>query len=84
MTGPAPTTGAAPLTDTLQASIGLLKRTGGAIAWYVRDLMGDTAYQRYRDHHLAHHGPEHPPMSEREFWRQRMDEQDRNPGARCC
>ncbi|MFE5672647.1 YbdD/YjiX family protein [Agromyces sp. NPDC056523] len=54
------------------------------VAWYVRDLMGDNAYRVYLEHHAAHHGPEHPPLSERAFWRQRMDEQDRNPGARCC
>lgn len=54
------------------------------VAWYVRDLMGDNAYRVYLERHHTQHGPEHPPMSEREFWRQRMDEQDRNPGARCC
>lgn len=55
-----------------------------SVAWYVRDLMGDNAYQAYLEHHRTQHGPEHPPLTEREFWRQRMDEQDRNPGARCC
>lgn len=74
----------APVTAGMPQGLALLRRAGGAVAWYVRDLMGDTAYQRYRDHHLAHHGAEHPPLTEREFWRQRMDEQDRNPGARCC
>lgn len=55
-----------------------------SIAWYIRDLMGDNAYQVYLEHHRTKHGPKHPPLTEREFWRQRMDEQDRNPGARCC
>jgi uncharacterized short protein YbdD (DUF466 family) len=45
--------------------------------------MGDSAYETY----LAHHRRTHPgaePLTERQFWRQRMDDQDRNPGARCC
>jgi uncharacterized short protein YbdD (DUF466 family) len=66
------------------ATVELVRRGCRGVAWYVRDLMGDNAYQAYLDHHRTQHGPEHPPLSEREFWRQRMDEQDRNPGARCC
>ncbi|QLD13265.1 YbdD/YjiX family protein [Microbacterium oleivorans] len=49
----------------------------------VTSLMGDNAYATY----LAHHRRTHPgiePLTERQFWRQRMDDQDRNPGARCC
>lgn len=62
----------------------MLKRAPGAIAWYVQDLMGDNSYQRYLEHHRSNHGQGHQPLSERQFWRQRMDDQDRNPGARCC
>jgi uncharacterized short protein YbdD (DUF466 family) len=67
-----------------RAALSLLARTSGVIAWYVQDLMGDNSYRRYLEHHRANHGPEHQPMTERQFWRQRMDDQDRNPGARCC
>lgn len=66
------------------AAVEGVRRGCRSIAWYVRDLLGDNAYQVYLEHHRAQHGPEHPPLTEREFWRQRMDEQDRNPGARCC
>jgi uncharacterized short protein YbdD (DUF466 family) len=66
------------------ATVGLVRRGCRSVAWYVRDLMGDNAYQVYLEHHRTQHGPEHPHLTEREFWRQRMDEQDRNPGARCC
>jgi uncharacterized short protein YbdD (DUF466 family) len=66
------------------ASFQLVRRTTGAIVWYVQDLMGDNSYQSYLEHHRSHHGPERQPLSERQFWRQRMDDQDRNPGARCC
>jgi len=46
-------------------------------------LMGDDAYAVY----VAHQRRTHPgaePLTERQFWRQKMDDQDRNPGARCC
>jgi uncharacterized short protein YbdD (DUF466 family) len=46
--------------------------------------MGDSAYRVYLDHHRATHGEDEAPLTEREFWRCRMNEQDQNPGARCC
>ena len=58
-------------------------RVGRGIRWYMTTLMGDTAYAT----NVAHHGRVHPgeePLTERQFWRQKMDDQDRNPGARCC
>lgn len=45
--------------------------------------MGDRAYETYVTHQRARH-PGIAVISEREFWRQKMDDQDRNPGARCC
>lgn len=59
------------------------RRAAGAVRWYLGALMGDDAYRVYLAHHRRHH-PDLPPPTEREFWRQRMDDQDRNPGARCC
>ena len=56
-----------------------------ALAWYVRELMGDTAYERYLARFAVEHvGHEdaHVPMSEKEFWRRRIDDQPVN--ARCC
>lgn len=58
-------------------------RVGRGIRWYITTLMGDTAYATYVAHHRRQH-PEEEPLTERQFWRQRMDDQDRNPGARCC
>lgn len=71
------------VTGPLRAAGALLLRTGRGIRWYVTNLMGDTAYETYTTHHRRHH-PDQEPMTERQFWRDRMDEQDRNPGARCC
>ncbi len=56
---------------------------GRGIRWYMSNLMGDSAYAPYVAHHRRHH-PDVAPPTEREFWRQKMDDQDRNPGARCC
>lgn len=58
-------------------------RAGRGIRWYVTTLMGDRAYDVYVTHLRAQH-PAAVPLTERQFWRQRTAEQDRNPGARCC
>ncbi|MCT9819267.1 YbdD/YjiX family protein [Microbacterium sp. W1N] len=56
---------------------------GRGIRWYFGALMGDDAYRTYVAHQQRHH-PERETPTERQFWRDRMDDQDRNPGARCC
>ncbi|WP_447949170.1 YbdD/YjiX family protein [Microbacterium aurum] len=60
-----------------------LTRAARGIRWYMTSLMGDSAYATYVAHQARHH-PGAPVPTEREFWRQRMDDQDHNPGARCC
>ena len=55
------------------------------VRWYVRGVMGEDAYEKYLAFYQSTHDPEdHPPMTEREFWRDRDDRQDRNPQGRCC
>ena len=66
-----------------------LVRTGARhLAWYVRGVLGEDAYDKYTAHHEAAHpaaGCERPPMmTEREFWRDQTDRQDTNPQGRCC
>ncbi|MCR2784665.1 MULTISPECIES: YbdD/YjiX family protein [unclassified Microbacterium] len=61
----------------------LVRRAGRGIRWYFQTLMGDSAYATFVAHQRIHH-PDQEPPTEREFWRQKMAEQDRNPGARCC
>lgn len=51
--------------------------------WYIKALMGENAYQQYLQYHRDRHGDAEP-MSERAFWRDKMDRQDRNPEGRCC
>jgi uncharacterized short protein YbdD (DUF466 family) len=56
-------------------------RAARAVRWYVRELMGDSAYERYR----ARHAREHPgaaPLGEREFWRRRTE--GTGTGRGCC
>ncbi|RLK52356.1 uncharacterized short protein YbdD (DUF466 family) [Microbacterium telephonicum] len=60
-----------------------IARAAHGVHWYVTALMGDNAYATYVAHQRRHH-PHAPVPTVREFWRARMDEQDRNPGARCC
>ncbi|WP_374679390.1 YbdD/YjiX family protein, partial [Microbacterium wangruii] len=60
-----------------------VRRAGRGIRWYIETLMGDRAYETYVAHHRTVH-PGEAPLTERQFWRQKMDDQDRNPGARCC
>ena len=52
-----------------------------------RGVVGEDAYERYRDHvhaQRARGAADHPLMTEREFWRDRTDRQDANPQGRCC
>lgn len=53
------------------------------VLWWVRSLMGDNDYQRFLTHHRQMHPDDRVP-TEREYWRSRYADADRNPGARCC
>ncbi|MEP6561475.1 MAG: YbdD/YjiX family protein [Nakamurella sp.] len=53
------------------------------VRWWVSSVMGDNAYPRYVQHLALHHPGETPP-SEREYWRAKYAEADRQPSARCC
>jgi uncharacterized short protein YbdD (DUF466 family) len=74
-----------------------VRRWARALRWYVRSVMGDDAYDRYRAHYLSAHpggtpvgrtgsdgGGRGSMMTEREFWRDRTDRQDTQPQGRCC
>ena len=58
---------------------------GGArwLRWYLREVAGESAYDRYVEHARRDH-PDRPVRSRREFERQRMDARDTRPQARCC
>ncbi|GAA1695293.1 YbdD/YjiX family protein [Glycomyces endophyticus] len=59
------------------------RRLFGLVRWYLRELTGEAAYDRYLERHrLAHPGS--PVLPRREFERRRTDRGDAHPGARCC
>jgi uncharacterized short protein YbdD (DUF466 family) len=64
----------------------VLRSAAAGLAWYVRAVSGEDAYERYLAHHRSAHGTESavPALTEREFWRDRTDRQDTNPQGRCC
>ena len=59
------------------------RQVAAKVGWYVREVMGENAYDRYCEHQRRQH-PDAPLLSRREFERRRMDDQDEHPGARCC
>ena len=60
-----------------------LARAVQAARWYARGVIGADAYDRYLEHHQRSGCPV-APMTEREFWRDKTDRQQRNPTSRCC
>ncbi|GAB2626197.1 hypothetical protein GCM10027168_67470 [Streptomyces capparidis] len=62
-----------------------LRRAAAWVRWYVREVSGESAYDRYVAH-LRRHDPAAPVPSRRAFERERTDTRDANPreGFRCC
>ncbi|MFC8531639.1 YbdD/YjiX family protein [Nocardia sp. NPDC057227] len=61
----------------------VLRRAFGGVLWWFDGVLGGQDYQRYVAHLRRVH-PDRPVPSEREYWRERHAEAERNPGARCC
>lgn len=61
-------------------------RLGGAargVMGYLREVSGETAYERYVEHVRSEH-PDAIVMVRRDFERMRQDDRNDNPRARCC
>jgi uncharacterized short protein YbdD (DUF466 family) len=58
-------------------------RGWNAVTWYLKALMGENGYEQYLRYHLSS-GCQSPPLSEKQFWKDKMDWQDKNPQGRCC
>jgi uncharacterized short protein YbdD (DUF466 family) len=56
---------------------------GRGLRWYLREVSGESAYERYVAHMRAEH-PDALVMSRRDFERARQDHREANPRARCC
>jgi len=60
-----------------------IKEAFGGVRWYLREVSGESAYERYTAHMRRDH-PDQLVMSRRDYERRRMDMRDENPRARCC
>ncbi|MFJ8232864.1 CstA-like transporter-associated (seleno)protein [Streptomyces sp. NPDC094448] len=54
-----------------------------AVYRYLREVSGDTAYDRYCEHRLRAR-PGEPVPTRREFQRQRARKLEESPQSRCC
>jgi uncharacterized short protein YbdD (DUF466 family) len=50
--------------------------------WYLKEISGENAYDRYLERHRNTH-PEKEPLKRGEFYRWRQDALYNNPGSRC-
>jgi uncharacterized short protein YbdD (DUF466 family) len=58
-------------------------RAWRGVHWYLRELTGETQYERYLERHTREH-PDAPALSRKEFDRRRIAAADAMPGSRCC
>jgi uncharacterized short protein YbdD (DUF466 family) len=58
-------------------------RVWRSVRWYLRELTGESQYDRYLERHDREH-PDAPALSRREFDRRRIAAADAKPGSRCC
>ena len=59
-----------------------LREAFAGVRWYLREVSGESAYDRYVEHMRRDH-PDQPVMSRRDYERRRMRMRDENPRARC-
>lgn len=60
-----------------------LMRSWRAVRWYVREVTGESAYDRYVEHERLTHSDQ-PVMTRSEFERRRQDVANARPQQRCC
>ncbi|MFF3336125.1 YbdD/YjiX family protein [Streptomyces sp. NPDC002888] len=58
-------------------------RWAGAVRWYLRELTGESEYDRYCDRHRQLH-PECPLPTRREYEVLRTHHRETHPQSRCC
>ncbi|WP_344309812.1 YbdD/YjiX family protein [Brevibacterium samyangense] len=65
-------------------ALGTLARAVRGVHWYVKELVGENGYHHYLAAYERRHGTRADAMTEREYWRDVTDRQDREPTSRCC
>ena len=74
----------APLTSmTTSDVLGRLRRGAGHLRWFWNGVVGADAYERYVAHLRRNH-PDCEVPTERQFWRDKYEDMERNPKTRCC
>lgn len=53
------------------------------LRWYLREVTGENAYDRYVEHTRREH-PDAAVLSRRQFERRRQDDRAARPQPRCC
>jgi len=56
---------------------------GRGVRWYVRELTGEAAYDRYAAAHARSH-PDHAPLTRAQWWRARDQARESMAHERCC
>jgi uncharacterized short protein YbdD (DUF466 family) len=66
--------------------VAAVRQGARGVSWFVKGMLREDSYQKYLAHLDAQHagGGGAPVMTEREFWRDATDRQERNPQGRCC
>jgi uncharacterized short protein YbdD (DUF466 family) len=60
-----------------------LREIAQGVRWYLREVTGESAYDRYVEHMRRDHAGQ-PVMSRRDFERGRQDAREFQQRARCC
>ena len=60
-----------------------VKQAFAGVRWYLREVSGESGYDRYVAHMRRDH-PGQPVMSRRDYERHRQDAREERPRARCC
>jgi uncharacterized short protein YbdD (DUF466 family) len=60
-----------------------VRRAFAGVRWYLREVSGESAYDRYVEHSQREH-PEEPVMSRRDFEHRRQNARESRTQARCC
>ena len=73
-----------PTAEEREPGVGMTVREAfSGVRWYLREVAGESAYDRYVEHRRREH-PGEPVMSRRDFERRRQDAREARPQARCC